>query len=147
MATRSPTPFHSFWGAYPTVSLPTSAEVEVGDTAYNSTLGSLVVCTAVGPVVWSPVGGSVSAPIQVEVDFGTLPSWGAEFAIIDPSVSPTSVVTVTESGATATGRVGNDQAWDQLSLAALAGTGIFIVTAIPYPGPVVGKRKILYQVF
>lgn len=276
MATRSPTQFHSFWGAYITALLPTSAEVEVGDTAFDSTLNQLVVCTAVGPVVWTPVGdgqgvtsvggtapisssggttptisisaatplaagsmsaadkakldgitagaavasvgatapitssggttptiglgtvgianggtglttvpangqlligngsgytqagltagsgvtittgagsitiaasGPVSAPVQVEIDFGSIPSWGAEFTIIAPTVSPASIVIVSESGATATGRVGNDQAWDQLSLAARAASGSFIVTAIPYPGPVVGKRKILYQVF
>lgn len=56
MATRSPTPFHSYHGAFATVSLPTSASVEVGDTAFDTTLGVLVVCTAVGPVVWTPTG-------------------------------------------------------------------------------------------
>ena len=60
MATRSPTPFHSFWGAYATGGLPTSGEVEVGDTAFDTTLGQLVVCTAVGPVVWTSVGGGVT---------------------------------------------------------------------------------------
>lgn len=57
MATRSPTPFHSSWGAFPTVSLPTSSIVQVGDTAFDTTLGQLVVCTAVGSVVWTAVGG------------------------------------------------------------------------------------------
>ena len=57
MALRSPTLYHSFWGAYPTVSLPTSTSVEVGDTAYDTTLGQLCVCTSIGPVVWTPIGG------------------------------------------------------------------------------------------
>jgi hypothetical protein len=57
MATRSPTLYHSTWGAYPTASLPTSSAVQVGDTAYDTTLGALVVCTATGPVTWGSVGG------------------------------------------------------------------------------------------
>ena len=57
MATRSPTQTHAYWGVFPTASLPTSANVEVGDTAFDTTLGALVVCTAVGPVAWTAVGG------------------------------------------------------------------------------------------
>jgi hypothetical protein len=57
MALRSPTSFHSNWGSYSTVSLPTSADVQVGDTAFDTDLGQLVVCTAIGPVVWTAVGG------------------------------------------------------------------------------------------
>lgn len=57
MALRSPTSFHSYWGAYPTVSLPTSSDVQVGDTAYDSSIGLLVVCTSIGPVVWSAAPG------------------------------------------------------------------------------------------
>lgn len=62
MALRSPTPFHSFWGAYITALLPTSAEVEVGDTAFDSTLNQLAICTAVGPVAWTPVGAASAVP-------------------------------------------------------------------------------------
>jgi hypothetical protein len=57
MATRSPTQTHAYWGVFPTINLPASANVEVGDTAFDATLGTLVVCTAVGPVVWTVVGG------------------------------------------------------------------------------------------
>lgn len=57
MALRSPTQTHAYWGVFPTASLPTSANVEVGDTAFDTTLGALVVCTAVGPVAWTAVGG------------------------------------------------------------------------------------------
>lgn len=58
MALRSPTQTHSFWGEHPTSSLPSSTEeVQVGDTAFDSTIGQLVVCTASLPaVVWEPVG-------------------------------------------------------------------------------------------
>jgi hypothetical protein len=44
----------SYLGAYATGQLPTSAAV--GDTAFDLTLGQLVVCTSIGPVVWSAVG-------------------------------------------------------------------------------------------
>ena len=44
----------SYLGAYVTGQLPTSAAV--GDTAFDLTLGQLVVCTSIGPVVWSAVG-------------------------------------------------------------------------------------------
>lgn len=47
----------SFLGAYATGSLPTGANVQVGDTAFDTTLGQLVVCVSTGPVVWSAVGG------------------------------------------------------------------------------------------
>lgn len=57
MALRSPTQVHSYWGPYATGGLPAGADVEVGDTAFDTTLGQLVVCTAVGPVVWTAVGG------------------------------------------------------------------------------------------
>lgn len=83
MATRSPTPFHSFWGGFPTASLPNGPELEVGDTAFDTTLGQLVVCTAVGPVVWSVVGGgggggvtSVGASAPVTSTGGTTPTIG-----------------------------------------------------------------------
>ena len=146
MATRSPTQTHAYWGVFPTINLPASANVEVGDTAFDTTLGALVVCTAVGPVVWSAVG---SPPVvtQVEVDFGALPSWGAEFALVVPAATGASRVNVWESGATATGRVGNDQAWDQLLLSAAPSLGQIVITAIPMPGPVVGRRVVCYQIF
>jgi len=72
MAVRSPTQTHSFWGAYATGSLPTSGSVEVGDTAFDTTLGQLVVCTATGPVVWNPVGGGGGGGMYPSVDADTV---------------------------------------------------------------------------
>lgn len=146
MATRSPTQFHSFWGPYATAGLPAGSDVQVGDTAFDTTLGALVVCTAIGPVVWSAVG---LPPVvtQVEVNFGAIPSWGADFTLADPAVTVGSRISVWQSSVTATGRVGNDQEWDQLLLSASASLGQIVVTAIPSPGPVVGRRVICYQIF
>lgn len=97
--------------------------------------------------VFNPRSGSALPSTEIEIDFGALPTWGFETTVVDAAVSPTSSVLIWQSGATATGRVGNDAAWDQILLAANPGSGQFTLTAIPMPGPVVGKRKVLYRVF
>ena len=58
MALRSPTQIHNYWGNYATGSLPSSSNVQTGDTAFDTSRGALVVCTAIGPVVWSVISGS-----------------------------------------------------------------------------------------
>ena len=84
--------------------------------------------------------------VETEIDFGSTPTWDETFTITDASVSSASNVAVLPSGKVATDRIGNDLEWDNLLLGALPGTGNFIVTALAFPGPVVGKRKIIYQV-
>lgn len=83
---------------------------------------------------------------EAEIDFGTTPAWDETFTITDSLVSSGSKIVVVPSGKVATGRVGNDLEWDNLLLGALPGTGSFTLTALAFPGPVVGKRKIIYQV-
>ena len=73
MALRSPTQTHSYWGPYASGSLPTSSDVQVGDTAFDTTLGSLVVCTAIGPVVWTVVGSPPSGSAGGDLS-GTYPN-------------------------------------------------------------------------
>jgi hypothetical protein len=63
VALRSPTNTHSFWGSYLFGALPTSANVQVGDTAYATDTATYYVCSAIGPVVWSAVGGGGGSPI------------------------------------------------------------------------------------
>ena len=68
MATRSPTQTHSYWGNYATESLPASSNVQVGDTAYDTTQSTLVVCISLAPVVWGAVGsGPVPASGVIEL--------------------------------------------------------------------------------
>jgi hypothetical protein len=55
-------------------------------------------------------------------------------------------VAVVQSSNVATGRTAGDLEWDQLLLSALPAAGSFTVTAMAFPGPVVGKRKIQYQI-
>lgn len=90
-------------------------------------------------------GGS-STWTETEVDFGSTPTWSKTFTITDAAVSGTSKILPIPSGNVATGRVGNDLEWDNLLLGALAGAGNFLLTALAVPGPIVGKRKIHYQV-
>jgi hypothetical protein len=81
-----------------------------------------------------------------EIDFGTKPQWSQTFTITDAAVASTSHIAVACSGQVATGRTGDDWAWDALVLTAVSGTGSFALTAYAIPGPVVGKRKIQYQI-
>jgi hypothetical protein len=97
--------------------------------------------------------GSFAAPTasiaftEVEIDFGSsVPVFDKQFTITDAGASLTSKIIVMPSGKVATGRVGDDWGWDSLMLAALPGTGNFVVTALAVPGPIKGKRTIQYTI-
>lgn len=63
MALRSPTSAHSYWGAFPYASLPsTNPNIQVGDTAYDTTNNKLVVITSLSPVTWDAVGAGSGGP-------------------------------------------------------------------------------------
>lgn len=83
---------------------------------------------------------------EVEIDFGSTPQWSKTFTITDADCTTSALVQVVQSGNTATGRVGNDAEWDQLLLAATPGTGSFTLAAQAFPGPIVGARKVAYQI-
>jgi hypothetical protein len=83
---------------------------------------------------------------EVEVDFGTTPVFDAQFTVVDALVSAASKVAVVESGKTATGRTAGDSQWDSIAATADPGAGTMTVYAVALPGPVVGKRKLQYQV-
>lgn len=134
-------------------------ELERGDTAFVydalGVTGSFYapwVCLDAGTyggldAVWGPIGAPVVT--SVELDFtpgGTTPCYSKEFAVVDARVAPSSRILVFQSGDTATGRVGNDLAWDQLLLGAVAGTGQFTISALATPGPISGRRVVLYQI-
>lgn len=91
-------------------------------------------------------GGSFSIT-EVEVDFGTKPVPDALFIIVDATITPTSKVTISESGKIATGRVAaGDSQWDSISCAVLPGSGSMQVFCLAHPGPVVGRRILQYSV-
>jgi hypothetical protein len=114
-------------------------------TAVGSSGQYLKDSDGAGTLVWDTPSGSGTTTTEVEIDFGTTPQWSKTFTITDAGVSPSSKILLFPSGNVATGRVGNDAEWDNLILAGLAGTGNFEVTAIASPGPIVGKRKVYYQ--
>lgn len=91
-------------------------------------------------------GGAGASWTEVEIDFGTKPIFGNTFTVTDGSVSGTSKIIAVPSGNVATSRVGNDLEWDNLILGAIAGAGSFVLSALAFPGPVVGKRKVFYTV-
>jgi hypothetical protein len=100
---------------------------------------------ATGPQ--GPAGGGGGTVTEIEVDFGTKPTFNGRFSVTDAGVSGTSKVVVTESGKIATGRVASgDAEWDSIISAALPAAGSFTLFCTAQPGPVVGKRKLQYSV-
>lgn len=93
----------------------------------------------------APAGGS-AAWTEYEIDFGTTGVYDATFTVVDAAVGVTTEVAVVQSGATATSRAAGDALWDAITYAAVPAAGSFTLYALAHPGPVVGRRKILYQV-
>lgn len=83
---------------------------------------------------------------EVEIDFGSTPVYEATFSVSDARVSGTRLVSVSPSGNAPTGLTSDEWLWDAIGFAALPGSGSFTLYAHAEPGPVSGKRKILYQV-
>jgi len=106
------------------------------DAIRKSELDAAIAAIPAGSASWT----------AVEIDFGTEAVWDKTFTITDAGVTALSNVAVTPSGRIATGRVGDDAAWDNLLLAALPGAGSFELTALAVPGPIMGRRVIQYQI-
>lgn len=82
-----------------------------------------------------------------EVDFGSdKPAYSASFTIVDSACAADSKVTVMASGTAATGRASGDDLWDSITYSATPSAGSFTLYANASPGPVVGKRSILYSI-
>ena len=114
----------------------TGAIEEISVGANLTLTGGVLDAASAGSATWT----------EYEIDFGSTPVHDASFTVVDAAVSATSEVAVVQSGATATGRAAGDAQWDSIAYAAAPGAGQFTLYALAYPGPVVGKRKILYQV-
>lgn len=99
--------YNAFRGSFDTIDLPTGADVEVGELAFDTTLGQLVVCTSTGPVVWTVVGGGGGGVTSVTASAPLASSGGAT-----PDISLT-------AGATA----GDVLTWDGANWAGAAPTG------------------------
>jgi hypothetical protein len=94
------------------------------------------------------VTGTITIPgwIEVEIDFGSAPVRSKRFTLTTTGTTASSHVIAIPSGNPATGRGRDDAEWDSLVLTTVPGTNATVVTARAIPGPVVGKRKIFYQV-
>lgn len=92
------------------------------------------------------LGKAVAQWVEVEVDFGSTPQWSKTFTVTDANVTTATRVAVVPSGNVATGRVGNDAEFDSLICTALPAAGSFALTVAAFPGPVVGRRKVQYQI-
>lgn len=106
---------------------------------YNEAAGTITIASTGG----GPGGGTWT---EVEIDFGSLPVYDKTLTVTDAAVTGTSKVVVVPSGNAPTGLTADEWLWDTITFAALAGTGQFTLYATPNPGPVMGKRKIFYQV-
>jgi len=107
----------------------------------------------IGP---TPVGDEVPRFNQIgagplwktlEVDFGDVPVSTRKFTIVDAGVvDSTARVTVVASGATATGRAGNDWEVDAANFSTLAGVGEFILSVVSLNGRIRGVRRLSYTI-
>lgn len=123
---------------------PVDPAPTVGNTVILATDGRQYVYDG---TAWVRSGGNtIGASVEIEIDFGIAPAWSMEFAVVDANVTPATQVNAWQDATVATGRVGNDTAWDQLVLSTIPGSGGFTLTALAVPGPVVGKRRVVYQV-
>lgn len=136
------------WGSI-TGSLASQTDLQ---TALNAKQDTLVSGTNIktingasilgaGNIVISGGGGTVN---EIEVDFG-LNTQSKSFTITDALITPASKIIAYQSGNTATGRIGDDDAeWDSIIYSAKAGTGQFKLTGYA-TGRIAGKRKLYYS--
>jgi len=103
------------------------------DTGAN---GTLTIASTVTAAAWT----------EIEVDFGSTPKCDAQFTVVDAALTAVKKVAVLACGKAATGRATGDDQWDAITYSALPAAGSMTVYAYANPGPVVGKRKIQYQV-
>ena len=98
-----------------------------------------------GPQGTPGVGGA--SWTEVEIDFGTVPVYEATFTITDAAITSSAVkIAIIPCGKAATGRTADDWQWDGGTFAANPGAGSATCYAAFFPGPIVGKRKLQYQV-
>lgn len=106
-----------------------------------------VSATVSGAVATVNITGSGGSSItQIEVNFGTIPTRSKTFVITDATVSPSTPLIVTQSGAAATGRQADENEMDPITFSATPGSGQFILIASALNGPVVGNYRVNYIV-
>lgn len=111
-------------------------------------VGAGVVSSGAGAVETITIAGGAGASwTETEIDFGSgAPVTGGDFTITDAGSTTGSKIIVVPSGKPATGRVGNDYAWDAINFSALPGAGNFVLSAICAKGPLNGLKICLETV-
>ena len=92
------------------------------------------------------ISASAATWTETEVDFGTAPTFNKSFTVTDAAVSAASKVAIVPSGKAPTGLTADEWEWDIIQCAADPAAGSFTVRCLAIPGPVMGKRKLQYQV-
>lgn len=111
----------------------------------NVSISSTGIDSGTGDVTINASSGSATIT-EVEVDFGTIPVYNKTFTVTDASVSSSSKIVASQSGAAATGRNADENEMDALTCRGLPGTGSFTLICSSHDGPVVGKYKINYLI-
>lgn len=116
------------------------------DPVARQLIQDLQVEMAMLPVPVPATGSAGASWTEVEIDFGSAPTYSKSFTVTDGSVNAGSKIAVVPCGKVATGGSEDDWEWDGITFAANPGAGVFSLIAAAFPGPVIGKRKISYQV-
>ena len=125
--------------------LPTDADAATlrdGDVFRDSTASNVLKSwpAAIG-------GGGAASWTEVEIDFGSTPVYDATFTITDAAITSSTVkMALVPCGKAATGRTADDWQWDGGTVVANPGTGSARCYATFTPGPIVGRRKLQYQI-
>lgn len=100
-----------------------------------------------GPTGPQGPAGSGGSWTEIEIDFGSTPVYEKTFTITDAAITSSAVkMALVACGKAATGRTADDWQWDGGNFTANPGTGSATCYAIFFPGPIVGKRMLQYQV-
>jgi len=115
------------------------------NTVNYSGAGVTVAVTGGVATVTIPGGGVGTVTItEVEVDVGTIPVYETHATVVDASVTGTSKIIVTQSGAAPTGRQADENEMDGITANATPGAGSFVLQLNARPGPISGKYKFNY---
>ena len=126
-----------------------AAATVIGDGGVIGDAAHLNIGTVAGTVCAgddSRLGAGTTSWINAEIDAGAKPAFDLTAVIIDAAITPADKIIILPDGTASAGRTSDDWQWDGASFAGVAGTGQFTLYAVFLPGPVVGKRNILYRV-
>jgi hypothetical protein len=108
--------------------------------------GSATVSVVAGVATINVTGSGGSSATQIEVNFGTIPTRSKTFTITDATVSASTPLIITQSGAAAPGRQSDENEMDPIVFSGTPGSGQFTLIASALNGPVVGNYMVNYVV-